>query len=603
MERSTYSSGNEAGITTTTEIAMLRDTILPEATPSSVPFEHLQIAEKHTTDQPLQEEITDDDDPYNGRSKSKVAVIMLALCTAVFLGTLDSTIVTTALPTITEHFNSASGYTWIGSAFLLANASTIPSWEKASDIFGRKPMLLLANVVFMIGSLVAALSNSVGMLVAARAVQGLGSGGLVIVNITIGDLFSLRTRGVFYGILGGIWASASSIGPIIGGLLTQGASWRWCFWINLPLDGLAFIVLFFCLDIESPSTPLLEGLKAIDWIGSFLVIGATLMFLFGIQYGGETYPWNSAIVICLIIFGLLTFALFLLYECKVPKYPIMDLIFLNSRTNIATLSTAFIHGLVFISGTYYLPLYFQAVRGATPIFSGIYLLPTALAASASSFAAGIFVRNHGAYLPPIYTGFLIMTVGFGLFVDLDVHSTWAKLVLYQIIAGVGFGALFQAPFIALQAHIHPRDIGVATTTLGFTRQMATSISVVIGQAVYQNAMTARTAELTTSLGSELAGEFSGGGVVANARVIDALPGYQREVVRNVLAESLQPMWVMYTVFSSVGLLAALFIQKKVLSVRHEETVTGLAVERQNAVERAAEREVKCAGKMAGRAVV
>ncbi|THY87350.1 putative major facilitator superfamily transporter [Aureobasidium pullulans] len=289
MERSTHSSGTEAGFTTTTEPAMPRDTILSETTPSGVPLEHLQIAEKHTTDQPLQEELADDD-PYNGRSKSKVAVTMLALCTAVFLGTLDSTIVTTALPTITEHFNSASGYTWIGSAFLLANASTIPSWGKASDIFGRKPMLLLANVVFMIGSLVAALSNSVGMLVVARAVQGLGSGGLVIVNITIGDLFSLRTRGVFYGILGGVWASASSIGPIVGGLLTQCASWRWCFWINLPLDGLAFIVLFFCLDTESPKTPLVEGLKAIDWIGSFLVIGATLMFLFGIQYGGETYP-------------------------------------------------------------------------------------------------------------------------------------------------------------------------------------------------------------------------------------------------------------------------------------------------------------------------
>ncbi|THY81077.1 putative major facilitator superfamily transporter, partial [Aureobasidium pullulans] len=481
MEGSTHSSGTEVELGITTLPTRTRDTLHSEATPLSVPPEHLQIAEKHITDQPLQEKVADED-PYNGRSKRKVAVIMLALCTAVFLGTLDSTIVTTALPTITENFNSASGYTWIGSAFSLANASTIPSWGKASDIFGRKPMLLLANVVFMIGSLVAALSNSVGMLVAARAVQGLGSGGLVI-------------------------------------------------------------------------TPIIEGLKAIDWIGSFLVIGATLMFLFGIQYGGETYPWNSAIVICLITFGLSTFALFLLYECKVPKYPIMDLSFLNSRSNIATLSTAFIHGLVFISGTYYLPLYFQAVRGATPIFSGIYLLPTALAASASSFAAGIFVRNHGAYLPPIYTGFLIMTVGFGLFVDLDVHSTWVKLVTYQIIAGVGFGALFQAPFIALQAHIHPRDIGVATTTLGFTRQMATSISVVIGQAVYQNAMTAKTEELTTSLGPDPAGEFSGGGVVANAGAIDALPGYQREVVRNVLAESLQPMWVMYTVFSSVGLLA------------------------------------------------
>ncbi|KAM0724242.1 hypothetical protein Q7P37_000124 [Cladosporium fusiforme] len=542
-----------------------------------------------------------DDDPYNGRSKGKVTLIMLALCMAVFLAALDVTIVTTALPTITEHFGSASGYTWIGSAFLLANAASIPSWGKVSDIFGRKPMLLLANIIFMVGSLVAALSNSIGMLIAARAVQGLGGGGLVIlVNITIGDLFSLRTRGAFYGVIGGVWAIASSIGPIIGGAFTQKVSWRWCFYINLPLDGLAFFILLFYLDVETPRTPLIEGLKAIDWIGSILVVGATLMFLFGLQYGGETYPWDSATVVCLIVFGVLTFVLFILYEWKFPKYPVMPLALFKSRTNVATLFVVFIHGVVFISGSYYLPLYFQAVRGATPILSGVYLLPTALALSFGSIGTGIYVRKAGLFLPPIYFGLFMMTLGYGLFVDFDANSNWAKLALYQIIAGVGIGPLFQAPIIALQAHINPRDIGTATATLGFIRQLATSTSVVIGQVVFQNSMSAKSGQLVAALGPERAAQLSGGEAGANTQVIEVLPSDQRSVVRVAFADSLQPMWIMYVVFSVIGLLAGFLIQKKKLSSQHAETKTGLAAEKENAAARTAEKEAKRASKRASR---
>lgn len=173
-------------------------------------------------------ETQNQDGTINGRTKGRIALIMLALCLAVFLAALDVTIITTALPTISEYFQSSSGYTWIGSAFLLANAASAPSWAKVSDIFGRKPMLLFANIIFMVGSLVAALSYSIGMLIAARAVQGIGAGGLIIlVNVVIGDLFPLRSRGAFYGIIGGVWAIASSIGPIIGGALTQGVNWRW----------------------------------------------------------------------------------------------------------------------------------------------------------------------------------------------------------------------------------------------------------------------------------------------------------------------------------------------------------------------------------------
>jgi EmrB/QacA subfamily drug resistance transporter len=601
------SNESSLGATSTSSPAMPSNLIptegLHDTARSSISQEQARHSsvENHDPEKAVPEHPKDDDDPYNGRSKGKVAVIMAALCMAVFLAALDVTIVTTALPTITEHFGSASGYTWIGSAFLLANAASIPSWGKVSDIFGRKPMLLVANVIFMIGSLVAALSNSIGMLITARAVQGLGGGGLVIlVNITIGDLFSLRTRGAFYGVIGGVWAIASSIGPIIGGAFTQSVSWRWCFWINLPLDGLAFFILLFFLDIETPKTPFIEGLKAIDWVGSLLIVGATLMFLFGLQYGGETYPWDSATVICLILFGALTFALFILYEWKIPKYPVMPLSLFKSRTNIATLSVVFIHGVVFISGSYYLPLYFQAVRGATPILSGVYLLPTALALSFGSIGTGIFVKKTGAYLPPIYFGLFMMTLGYGLFVNFSANSNWGKLAMYQIIAGVGIGPLFQAPIIALQAHIHPRDIGTATATLGFIRQLATSTSVVIGQVVFQNAMSAKTPQLSASLGPALASRLSGSSAGANTQVINSLPQPQRDVVRVAFADSLQPMWIMYVVFSSLGLLAGFLIKKKTLSSQHEETKTGLAAEQENAAARKAEKDAKRASKRASR---
>jgi len=166
------------------------------------------------------------------RSKLKIALIMFSLGIAVLLVALDITIVTTALPTIAEHFNSASGYTWVGSAYLIANSAATPIWGKVSDIFGRKPILLVTNAIFFVGSLLAGVAVNMDMLIAARVVQGIGGGGLIVlVNITISDLFAMRDRGAYFGIIGGVWALASSLGPVVGGALTQKVSWRWCFYI------------------------------------------------------------------------------------------------------------------------------------------------------------------------------------------------------------------------------------------------------------------------------------------------------------------------------------------------------------------------------------
>ncbi|KEQ65414.1 putative major facilitator superfamily transporter [Aureobasidium melanogenum CBS 110374] len=563
-----------------------------------------------TTNAPPTNQLTDDIEhnstssdstPLEERSKGKIALIMTALGMAVFLAALDVTIITTALPTISEYFHSSAGYTWIGSAYLLGNASSVPLWGKISDIFGRKPILICANVLFLIGSLIAALANSIGMLITARAIQGVGGGGLVtLVNICISDLFSLRRRGAYFGIIGGVWALASAIGPVIGGVFTEKVTWRWCFYINLPLDGAALIIIFFFLDLKTPKTPLWEGLKAIDWSGALLVIGGVLLFLFGLEYGGVTYPWDSATVLCLIIIGVFTMGLFVINEWKFAKSPVMPLRIFQNRSNIAVLGVCAIHGMVFISASYYLPLYFQAARGATPLLSGVYILPQALSLSFASMATGIFIRKTGQYLPAIWFGMTFLVLGFGLFIDFTANSSWAKLIIFQIIAGIGIGPNFQAPLIALQTGVQPRDIATATATFGFVRQIFTSISVVIGQTVYQNQMNSKTASLVAALGPKVADQLTGGGAGANTQLIDSLPHGQKQVAQTAFAQSLHPMWIMYTCFAALGLVVSLFIKKKELSKKHTETKTGLDAQRANAEAQAQEDAEKKYAKEAAR---
>ena len=186
---------------------------------------------------------------------------------------------------------------------------------------------------------------------------------------------------------------------------------------------------------------------AIDWLGFLTTVGGTLMLLFGLEFGGITFPWRSTAVICLIVFGTLTISLFFVVEYRFATYPLMPLRIFSQRSSIACLGVCFFHAYVFIAGSYYLPLYFQAVLGASPILSGVYLLPTALSLSLTSAITGVVIKKTGQFLPPIWLGFICMTVGYGLFIDLAPGSSWAKIILYQIVAGIGVGPNFQSPLI------------------------------------------------------------------------------------------------------------------------------------------------------------
>lgn len=516
------------------------------------------------------------DEPEAQRTPMETNLIMVALCSALFLAALDVTIITTAIPTIAGEFKSSMGYTWIGSAYMLANAVSVPSWGKISDIWGRKPILLLAVAIFWVGSLLCAVSVSMGMLIAARAIQGVGGGGIVVlVNICISDLFSLRRRGVYYGFVGMVWAVASAIGPVLGGVFTSQVTWRWCFYVNLPISGVGFAILVFVLKLHNPGTPVLQGLAAVDWIGTALIIGGTLMFLFGLEFGGITYPWGSATTVCLIVFGVLLLALFYYYERKYAKFPIIPARLFRPWQNMVCFFVCFCHGVVFISGSYWLPLYFQAVLGASSLLSGIYLLPQALPVSIISAGTGFFIKRTGQYLPAIVFGMAVLTLGFGLFIDLGPRANWPKIIIYQVVAGIGVGPNFQAPLVALQSRVDRRDVGSATSTFAFVRQLSTSISVVLGGVIFQNTMQQQYPALLAGLGPDLAGKLSGSNAAGNVALVASLPGEQGDLARAAYWTSLRSIYIFSTAWAGVGLLASPLIGSNVLSKEHKEHKTGL----------------------------
>ena len=352
----------------------------------------------------------------------------------------------------------------------------------------------------------------------------------------------------------------------------------------------------FFLDIETPKTPILDGLKAIDWLGVILVTGGTVMFLLGLEYGGVSFPWSSATVVCLIVFGLVTLALFIINEWKWAKYPMMPLRLFSKLSNLAALAVCFVHGMVFISGAYFFPLYFQAVLGANPILSGVYLFPFVISLSFTSMFVGIFIKKTGQYLPPIWLGLFFMTVGFGLFIDLPIGPTWGRIIPFQIIAGMGVGPNFQAPLIALQTLVPSRDIATATATFGFTRNLSTAIAVVIGGVIFQNGMKRRESALIAATNRQFGSEISGGGAGAATSIVKTLPEPGRRAVRAIYVVSLRDMWIFFVCIATAGLVVSLFIKKTKLAKTHEVTKTGLAAEEANRIERKQEAESKRANK-------
>ncbi|EXJ96211.1 hypothetical protein A1O1_01337 [Capronia coronata CBS 617.96] len=510
------------------------------------------------------------------RSRFRITMILIALYLSLFIAALDSTIVSTAVPKITADLHSAAGYIWVGGSYLIANAAAAPIWVKLSDIWGRKPILLAAVVVFFASSIVCAAAVDMQMLIVGRSIQGAAAGGLIcMVNVAISDLFSVRERSLWLGLCEGIWALSGAVGPLLGGAFAQEVTWRWCFYCNLPIAGTAFVLLVPFLDVHNPRTSVMDGVKAIDWFGSISILGVTVMLLLGLDLGGSVYPWGSAKVVCLMVFGALMVIIFIYSEKKLAKYPVIPLSLFGTR-NLATLMTTFFHGMVFISAEYYLPLYFQSVKEASPLRSGVLLVPLIVATAGTGVINGVIIHRTGQYRPSMWLGTILMTLGTGLYIMLDVDTSIGTIVGLEIVEGIGSGLLFEPPLIAIQQDVAQDEVGTATSTQSFMRSLALSLGVIVGGIVFQQSMDLRRSSLIEAgLPPSLVEQFSGKNAGANVMLGHTLPPAQKLAVKQAFAWSIRNMFIMFTALGALGIFASLFISHKKLSKEHEETVTGL----------------------------
>ncbi|KAL4733133.1 MFS general substrate transporter [Aspergillus similis] len=496
------------------------------------------------------------------RSPLRNAGIVLMLCLVMFISALDQTIVATAIPAMTKDLHSAAGYTWIGAAYLLSMCAVNPMWVRISDIWGRKLAVLGAIIIFAVGSTIAAAAIDMPMLIAGRGVQGLAGGGIIsLVNIIIADLFSMRHRSLYISATALVWVLAGTAGPVIGGALAQYASWRWCFWINLPVCGLAFIVLVLFLDLHNPRTKLRDGLKAVDWFGIVSILTVILLLLLGLDFGGVTFPWDSPTVICMIVFGSVLFGFFLFAEKRLARFPLMDLRLFREWSNNAVILVAASHSMATRGSEYYLPLYFQSVKGASPTKSGVLVLPMMVAASLCDVSVGVLIHKTGRYRELIWAG----------------TTSLAQVIVFEVIGGIGLSLLLSTPMLAIQNNVKQADAAVATSTLGFVRSIATSLSIVLGGVVFQDSMTVQHASLVAAgLNSTYLDAFSGYDAAANVEMIATIDDpVQHHVVQSAFAWSLRNMFIMYTVAAGIGLLATPFVKQRFMSAEHTETKTGI----------------------------
>ncbi|KIV88907.1 hypothetical protein PV10_08536 [Exophiala mesophila] len=537
------------------------------------------------------------DEPTHSRSIFRIATVMVTLFCTLFLSALNTTIIATAIPTICSDLGSAAGYSWIGASYVIAATAVVSIWAKLSDIWGRKPFLLLTVALYFVSSIVCALSNSMGMLIVGRALQGISGGGLgSLVIIVISDLFSIRRRSLFLGLLHVTWAVAGGLGPVLGGAFTEYLSWRWIFWINLPICGPAFILLFIFLDVHNPKTELAKGIKAIDWAGSVCMIAIMVMVLLGLNFGGATYPWDSPKVICLVVVGgLMTFA-FVFNEGRIATHPILPLKLFRRKSEAACLAIGFLQHFVLNAAEYYLPLYFQAVREASPLGSGVLILPLIITEALTAVATGIIIHQSGRYMELIWGGVVLLTLGNGLYITFGAASPLGSIIAIQIVAGVGVGLLFDPPLIALQALVSQEDTAIATATLSFVRSIGVSLSIVIGGVVFQNGMGLQKSKLQDlGLSVELADVLSGPSAAINIDLIRTISDpLQKLGVKAAYALSLRNLWILCTGIAACSVFAVALIARKDLSRTHTETRTGIKEKGGNVPTELVERDSRAA---------
>jgi EmrB/QacA subfamily drug resistance transporter len=406
------------------------------------------------------------------RSQRQILVAFGAIMLATLLSALDQTIVATALPVIADDLQGFNNLSWVVTAYLLSTTVTVPLYGKLSDLYGRRRLFVVSISIFLAGSALCGLAQSMGQLIAFRALQGIGAGGLIpLSQAAIADLFSPRERGRYQGYIGAMWATAAVAGPLLGGTLTDAASWRWIFLINLPLGAIALAVVLKTMRMHHEPRE-----HTIDYGGALaLSIGVTAVLL-ATAWGGTSYAWDSPEVIAAAVIGVGGVAAFGVIERRVPE-PLLPLGLFRSRTFAVSTASALLIGGVLFGITIYVPVYVQRVLGASATGSGVVLIPLSFGWVLASMASGQLISRTGRYKAFPVIGSVLVLVGCILLAMLGKDSSRLAVTLDLTVVGLGMGTMFQTFVIATQNRVQMSELGVATAAIQFFRSMGGSLAV------------------------------------------------------------------------------------------------------------------------------
>ena len=447
------------------------------------------------------------------------------LLLAMLLGSLDQTIVSTALPTVVRDLGGLDQLSWVVTAYLLGATVSMPLWGRASDVYGRKRLFIAAIVVFLAGSALSGLAGSLGQLIAFRALQGLGAGGLMTLAMAlVAEIVPPRERGRYQGYIQMIFVTASVAGPLLGGLFTDHASWRWIFYVNLPIGAVVLVLVAVALDV-----PARKGEARVDYLGAALLGGALTCLLLFTTWGGQEYAWDSAEIVGLAIGAVALFGAWVLQQRRAAE-PILPLRLFGSPVFTIVSTALFCATLSLFAVIVFMPVFFQVVTGASATGSGLLLLPLLLASTASTLVAGRVMSATGRYKLFPVAGLALMAVGLLLLSRLDAGSSRATASLVLIVFGLGFGMVSQILTVALQNAVERRDLGIATASANLVRSLGGSVGVAVFGAIF-------------------------------AGRLDRQPGQVAGLDPAAIADALQPVFLVAAPFALAGCLVVLLLHE------------------------------------------
>jgi EmrB/QacA subfamily drug resistance transporter len=494
----------------------------------------------------------------------QILVVMSGLITGMFLAALDQSIVSTALPRITSDLHGLDKLSWVVTAYLLASTATTPLWGKVSDLYGRRPMFQLAIVVFMVGSLLSGFASSMEQLIAFRAVQGLGGGGLMALALaTIGDVVPPRERARYQGYMAATFGASSVLGPVLGGFFADGPGWQWIFFINIPIGLVALVVTSLALTM-----PHVRREHSIDYLGAAVIVASVSSLLLYTAWAGPEEGWLSPTALTLLVGGLLLAALFVLVELRAQEPIIPMRLFRNSIYTVSN-TFGFLIGAAMFGVMVFIPVYLQVVKGLSPTMSGLGMLPMVVGLFTTSIGGGQVMSRTGRYKWfPTY-GATLVIVAVLMLSQLHADSPYWFAGLSMFVMGLGLGFTMQVLTVAVQNSVARTEMGVATSSVQFFRQMGGSF----GAALFGAVLTGRLAVHLRDVADQLpSGALPSGGVdqlTSNAAAVQDLPQPAYGLVTDAFADAMNETFLVALPIVLLALVVGLFLKEIPLATRED----------------------------------